>query len=40
MLRSIGKHSEEFVESVRKKKKMLRWDGFGEKERFKPGVEE
>jgi len=37
MLRSIGKQSGESVESVRKKK---RWEGFAEKESFKPGVEE
>ena len=40
MLRSIGKQSGGSVESVRKKKSRLRWEGFAEKESFKPGVEE
>jgi len=31
MLRSIGKQSGEFVESVLKKKKRLRWKGLAEK---------
>ena len=37
MLRSIGKPSEESVESVLKKKRLL---GFAEKEGFKPGKKE
>ena len=37
MLRSIGKQSGESVESVKEKKW---WEGFAEKESFKPGVEE
>jgi len=37
MLSSIGKQSMESVESVQKKK---RWEGFTEKESFKPGAEE
>jgi len=40
MLRSIGKQSGESVESVRKKKRQATWEGFAEKESFKPGVEE
>jgi len=36
MLRSIGKQSGESVESVLKKKKRLRREGFAEKEGFKP----
>jgi len=39
MLRSIGKQSGESVESVlEKKKRRLRWEGFAEKEGFKPGT--
>jgi len=38
MLRSIGKQSGESVESVLKKKRRLRWEGFAEKECFKPGM--
>ena len=37
MLRSIGKRSGESVESVQEKK---RWEGFAEKESFKPGEKE
>ena len=37
MLRSIVKQSGESVESVQEKKW---WEGFAEKESFKPGVEE
>ena len=37
MLRSIGKRSGESVESRRRK---LWWEGFAEKESFKPGVKE
>jgi len=40
MLRSIGKHSGESVESVRKKKRRLWWEGLAEKECFKPGMKE
>ena len=40
MLRSIGKQSGESVESVRRRKGRLQWEGFAEKESFKPGVEE
>jgi len=40
MLRSIGKPSGESVESVLKKKGMLRWKGFAEKEGFKPRMKE
>jgi len=38
MLRSINKQYGEYVESVLKKKKRLRWKGFAEKEGFNPGI--
>jgi len=40
MLRSIGKQSGESAESVQEKKGRLRWEGFAEKESFKPAVKE
>jgi len=38
MIRNIGKQSGESVESVLKKKRKLQWEGFAEKEGFKPGI--
>jgi len=40
MLRSIGKQSGESVESVLEKKGWLWWEGFAEKEGFKPEMKE
>jgi len=40
MLRSIGKQSGESVSQSERRKGMLRWKGFAEKESFKPKVEE
>ena len=40
MLRSIGKQSVESVSQSERRKGMLRWKGFAEKESFKPKVEE
>jgi len=39
MLGSIGKQSGESVELVLTKKRKATWEGFAEKEGFKPGVE-
>jgi len=38
MLRSIGKQYGESTESVPKKKRKATWEGFAEKEGFKPGT--
>jgi len=38
MIRNIGNQSGESVESVLKKKRKLQWEGFAEKEGFKPGI--
>jgi len=38
MLRGTGKQSEESVESALKRKGRLRWEGFAEKEGFKPAI--
>jgi len=38
MRRSNTKQSGESVESVLRKKGRLGWEGFAEKERFKPGI--
>ena len=40
MLRSIGKQSGEYVSQSERRKGRLRWEGFAEKETFKPGVDE
>jgi len=40
MLRSIVKQSGESVSQSGRRKGRLRWEGFAEKESFKPGVEE
>jgi len=40
MLRSIGKQSGESSKSVLRKKERLRWQGFAEKEGFKPEIKE
>jgi len=40
MVRSIGKQSGEFVGQSVRRKGRLWWEGFAEKENFKPGVEE
>jgi len=40
MLRSISKRSVKFVESVLKKKRNVRWEGFAGKEGFKPEMKQ